>query len=107
LPAAPAPEPAARVTVQIDTEPAGARVVVDGREVCSGTPCQFPAERGKEVEVEATKSGYRAATRKLTPAAETNQLTLELKRKERAASSSSGSRQEGDLKIPDAFGRAH
>jgi serine/threonine protein kinase len=104
-----APPPAtpvqpAQVTVHVDSEPAGARVSVNGGEVCSGTPCEFPAERGKEVVVEATKQGYRAATTRLTPLHDSSQVTLTLTRRERAAAPRDrGS--EDDLKIPDAFGR--
>jgi tRNA A-37 threonylcarbamoyl transferase component Bud32 len=101
-PVAPAPAPSTQVTVHVDSEPEGARVVAGGKEVCSGTPCDFPAERGKEVEVELSKNGFRPTTSKLTPLHDSNQITVSLKKRERAASPG-GSRKDGDLKIPDAL----
>jgi serine/threonine protein kinase len=99
-----APVQPAQVTIQVDSEPPGARVSADGREVCSGTPCQFPGERGKEVVVEATKSGYRAATMRVMPLRDANQVTLTLVRRERASAPRSAPKDD-ELKIPDAFSR--
>jgi serine/threonine-protein kinase len=104
---APPPAPAVvQVSVQVDSEPSGAVVHVDGVEVCSGTPCRFNTERGKEVSVQADKPGYRSASQTLTPSADSSQITLKLSKKSSGRPrSSDGTHMEGDIKIPDAFGR--
>jgi hypothetical protein len=99
-----APQPA-QVSVQVESDPLGAAVSVDGKEVCSGTPCNFSAERGKEVTVQVEKSGYKPASTKLTPVTESSQITLTLRKRESShGGHGGGTRQVGDLKIPDAFG---
>jgi eukaryotic-like serine/threonine-protein kinase len=106
-PVAPAPAPVepTQISVQVDSEPRGAAVRVNGVEVCSGTPCTFSAEPGKEVEIEATRSGYKAASTRLTPSENSSPLTLTLTKRSARPASNSGTHSSGDLKIPDAFGR--
>jgi serine/threonine protein kinase len=103
--AAPNPPPSAQVSVEVDSEPASASVRVDGVEVCSGTPCRFTTERGKEVTVEASKAGYKPSSKKISPHTDTSQLTLTLAKKSSARPSQKGSHSDGELKIPDAFSR--
>ena len=92
--------------MQVDTEPTGALVHVNGVEVCSGTPCRFSAERGQEVTVQADKPGYKSATKKLTPTADSSQIMLALAKKSSGRPRpSDGTHMEGEMKIPDAFGR--
>ncbi len=91
---------ALEAAVEVLTRPAGASVLVAGRTVCEPTPCRFQARRGELVKVEAAKAGFRSSTTELTPERDLQQLELVLRRRE-----GRGVRMEGDLMLPDAFGK--
>jgi serine/threonine-protein kinase len=111
LPVAPppvAPPPAAEqptaqpVTVEVSTEPKGASVLIDGRTACEPTPCRFETERGNLLKIAAQKSGYRSGSLELSPSRDLNQVQIVLRPRSRTPA---GVRMEGDLMLPDAFGK--
>ncbi len=115
-----------KVSLQVDTQPRGASVSVEGRGVvCEPTPCAFDSELGKLIRVSA-KRGRAHAMRELIP----NQamaIEMNLSRPSRSAGTPSASASgrsrdtgsdgrapapsrerlpgSGDLKIPDIFRR--
>jgi eukaryotic-like serine/threonine-protein kinase len=107
LPVAPAPParelPPAEVSLEVLSEPNGAAVLVDGKSACDPTPCRIVVTRGAPLKLTVQKSGYRNGSTELTPDRDFNQVQLTLvKRREGARS---GNRMEGDLMLPDAFGK--
>jgi eukaryotic-like serine/threonine-protein kinase len=99
------PKPVAaipEVTVEVISEPAGASVEVDGRAVCAPTPCRFQATRGSMVKVAVQKAGYKPGATELKPEHDLNQVQLTLAKKREGTR---GNRMEGDLMLPDAFGK--
>ncbi len=96
-----APGPAAEVTVEVVSDPAGASVSLDGRALCSPTPCRFQAERGSKLKLAIQKEGYKPGTAELTPEHDLNQVQLGLHKKREHLK---GNRMQGDLMLPDAFG---
>ncbi|MDB4975708.1 MAG: hypothetical protein JWN48_4049, partial [Myxococcaceae bacterium] len=102
-PAAPQPAEAPAVGVAVSTEPEGASVSVDGHSVCRATPCRFETPRGRAIHVLVQKPGYRSGRIDLTPERELNRLDLALSR--RRGGAPGGNRMEGDLMLPDAFGK--
>lgn len=104
---APEPEPPSpRVTVEVATQPEGARVVLDGRTACAPTPCQFEVERDREIELAAHKRGYRTGRLELMSSRDLNQVDIVLERPRRQRERvPEGVRMEGDLMLPDAFGK--
>jgi serine/threonine protein kinase len=93
---------AAEIVVEVVSEPAGASVEVDGRAVCAPTPCRFPAVRGATLKLAVQKSGYKPGATELTPERDLNQVQLTLSKKREPGK---GNRMEGDLMLPDAFGK--
>jgi serine/threonine protein kinase len=61
----PQPPPSRLVGVRISSEPTGALVKEDGKELCPSTPCDhdFDADPAKEHRLSFTKAGYRAEVR--------------------------------------------
>ncbi len=93
------------VVVQVESEPPGATVRVEGRgEVCVPTPCPFTTQRDQPVTIEVDKLGFRSSRSELLPRDDSVTLRLTLRKREARAPRSSGNSRVGDLKIPDAFG---
>jgi hypothetical protein len=103
-PAAPAPPPAepAKVLIEVQTEPAGADVAVDGKPGCSPTPCTISAERDALLKIQAELSGHRPGSTELRADDEHKLVKLSLKKRVSAPRSEPA---EGELMIPDAFAR--
>jgi hypothetical protein len=105
-PAAPtapaAPAAPAKVLIEVQTEPAGADVAVDGKPGCSPTPCTISAERDALLKIQAELSGHRPGSTELRADDEHKLVKLSLKKRVSAPRSEPG---EGELMIPDAFAR--
>jgi serine/threonine protein kinase len=91
------------VEVEVTSDPAGATVVVDGKSACPATPCRFTTVRNVPVQLVVQKVGYRSSRSELTPSGDHNPVTLTLSR--RREGTRSGNRMDGDLMLPDAFGK--
>ena len=100
---APATDAAPVVAVEVRSEPAGATVSVDGHKACPATPCRFDTRRGEAIQVLVQKAGYRTGRAELSPSRDLNQVELTLSR--RREGTRGGNRMEGDLMLPDAFGK--
>jgi serine/threonine-protein kinase len=98
----PAP-PSATVEVEVHSEPSGAAVLVSGKSVCEPTPCRFQTPRGALIKVTVQRAGYRTGTTDITPDHDLNQVQLSLHK--RREGGRGGNRMEGDLMLPDAFGK--
>jgi serine/threonine-protein kinase len=98
----PAP-PSAVVAVEVHSEPSGAAVQIAGKGVCEPTPCRFQTPRGTPIKVSVSRSGYRTGTTDITPDHDLNQVQLSLHK--RREGGRGGNRMEGDLMLPDAFGK--
>ncbi len=101
-PEAPQPQVAPEVTVEVISEPRGASVEVEGKAVCAPTPCRFQALRGANLKLSVQKSGYKAGSTELKPEHDLNQVQLVLAKKREGTR---GNRMEGELMLPDAFGK--
>jgi eukaryotic-like serine/threonine-protein kinase len=101
LPTPPPAEPA-KVLIEVQTEPPGADVTLDGRSVCSPTPCTFSAERDALLKVQAELAGHRPGTTELRADATQKLVKLTLKKRSSAPRNEPA---EGELLIPDAFAR--
>ena len=98
---APEAPPSNDVAIDVITQPDGASVLVDGRTMCAPTPCRFEAPRGSELKLAAQKSGFRSGSAELTATHDVNQVDIVLRPRERRG----GVRMEGELMLPDAFGK--
>jgi serine/threonine-protein kinase len=106
-PAAPAPTvapPAAipKVLIEVQTEPAGADITIDGKAGCSPTPCTVSAERDALLKLQAELAGHRPSTTELRADDEHKLVKLTLKKRGNTQRSEPA---EGELLIPDAFAR--
>ena len=106
-PSAPVPSPdpapvASKLLVNVQTDPSGATVSVDGKPACDPTPCSFSLPRDSLVTVEASKAGFRTARTDVKVSQDPTAVQLVL-RKRAAASSSAPSSSDDELKLPDAF----
>ncbi|MET0287631.1 MAG: serine/threonine-protein kinase [Polyangiales bacterium] len=99
---APPSAPSPTVTVEVVSEPAGASVELDGRAVCAPTPCRFQVPRGERLKLAVQKAGFKPGATELSPEHDLNQVQLTLAKKREH---SKGNRMEGDLMLPDAFGK--
>jgi hypothetical protein len=97
-----APEPPAKVLIEVRSEPPGADVLIDGKAACSPTPCTISAERDALLKVQVDLSGYRSSSTELRADGERKELELVLKKRSAAAARTEP---EGELLIPDAFAR--
>jgi serine/threonine-protein kinase len=95
--------PSAVVAVEVHSEPSGAAVQIAGRSVCEPTPCRFQTPRGTPIKVSVSRSGYRTGNTEITPDHDLNQVQLSLHK--RREGGRGGNRMEGDLMLPDAFGK--
>jgi serine/threonine-protein kinase len=95
--------PSATVEVEVHSEPNGAAVLVSGKGVCEPTPCRFQTPRGTPIKVTVQRTGYRTGTTDITPDHDLNQVQLSLHK--RREGGRGGNRMEGDLMLPDAFGK--
>jgi hypothetical protein len=91
------------VAVEVHSEPSGAAVQIAGKSVCEPTPCRFQTPRGTPIKVSVSRSGYRTAATDITPDHDLNQVQLSLHK--RREGGRGGNRMEGDLMLPDAFGK--
>ncbi|HEY6880655.1 MAG TPA: protein kinase, partial [Polyangiales bacterium] len=98
------PPPSEQVTIEVVSEPSGASVEVEARTMCAPTPCRFEAKRGVPLLLAVQKSGYKVSSTELTPARDLNQVQLTLAKKH-TGGGAKGNRMEGDLMLPDAFGK--
>jgi serine/threonine-protein kinase len=98
----PTPQPPAKVLIEVRSEPAGADVLVDGKAACSPTPCTISAERDALLKVQVDMTGYRSSSTELRADGERKELQLVLKKRSAATQRSDP---DGELLIPDAFGR--
>jgi serine/threonine-protein kinase len=94
--------PAARVIIEVLSEPKGATVELEGQPVCAPTPCRFEAARNATLKLTVQKSGYKPGATELTPEHDLNQVQLSLSKKHEGHR---GNRMAGDLMLPDAFGK--
>jgi serine/threonine-protein kinase len=101
-----------RVSIRLETNPAGARVwVVDRGDVCAETPCSFELPAGEEVVVRAARGRARGEVR-LTPTEGMAPVTLRLVARpvddavdDRPGGGGTGGTGGGVLKVPDIFSR--
>jgi hypothetical protein len=100
----PTPPPAApaKVLIEVQTEPPGADVIIEGRSVCSPTPCTFSAEHDALLKVQAELTGHRPGTTELRADDAHKLVKLALKKRSSAPRNEPA---EGELLIPDAFAR--
>jgi serine/threonine-protein kinase len=91
-----------KVLIEVQTEPGGADVVVDGKPGCSPTPCTISAERDALLKIQAELSGHRPGSTELRADDEHKLVKLTLKKR---ASAPRNEPAEGELMIPDAFAR--
>jgi serine/threonine-protein kinase len=101
-----------RVSIRLETNPAGARVwVVDRGDVCAETPCSFELPAGEEVIVRAARGRARGEI-SLTPTEGMAPVVLRLVARpvddavdDRPGGGGTGGTGGGDLKFPDIFSR--
>jgi hypothetical protein len=89
------------VAIDVVSQPDGASVSVDGRAVCAATPCRFSAPRGALQRLTVKKPGFVPSNIEVTPGADAPPIALVLRRREALP----GHRMQGDLMLPDAFGK--
>jgi serine/threonine protein kinase len=101
VPEAPPAQPE-RVLIEVQTDPPGANVTVDGKPGCSPTPCTISATRDELLKIVAELSGHRPASTELRAAQDQKPVVLSLKKR---VSATRPERADDELIIPDAFGR--
>jgi len=92
-----------RVLLEVQTQPPGANVLVDGKAACEPTPCTISAERDQLLKIEVELSGYRSSSTELRAEVDRKQVQLTLKK--RSVSPRPEPSEQGELLIPDAFAR--
>jgi serine/threonine-protein kinase len=98
----------AMVSVEVRTQPEGARVMVGDETVCEPSPCRFDTEAGRSIRIQVQRGVY-FATRDLEPT-ETMSIEMPMTRRtrrrnpnEQAGTGTPRMTMSNDLKVPDIF----
>jgi serine/threonine-protein kinase len=102
LPSTPTPVLPAKVLIEVQTEPPGADITIDGKPGCSPAPCTVSAERYALLKIQAELAGHRPSNTELRADDAHQSVKLTLKKR---AVTPRNEPAEGELLIPDAFAR--